>query len=455
MTATSPSMRPRTSPAWQTPGHGPGLRARRRRVRRSGWRRRPRSWRRRPRRSGGPGSWTARAARPWTAERVGMRATRTPSARACSAAAPAACAQLGVVGQQHDLAGVRAADGGGDLAAGRAARRGGRRRRSRRPRRTARPGRRRATTATTAGAGRARVAGRRRRAASPKWVIRMRCGRPASMPASTAAPDVVDVDVDVPQPVAADHDQGVAERVEPAAQRARRRRRRGLQQVDHLEGRAAAPAACASAAGAVLGRGVRAVGAGARARKDVPARRRCPGGPAGLAGDGLAQRAEHGDQAEAAGVDDAGPAQHAELARGARRARRGAPAWAARTTSASAAVGVAAAASAARGGDGEHGALDRVGDRLVRRSAAARQRSAQRRPAPAAPARSAASASFMPRSSWARIVPELPRAPIRAPCDIARNASGEGGRARRGSAGARRGRRRPLRPAWAADSTVR
>ncbi|CAM5550695.1 hypothetical protein SCALM49S_09472 [Streptomyces californicus] len=33
----------------------------------------------------------------------------------------------------------------------------------------------------------------------------------------------------------------------------------------------------------------------------------------------------------------------------------------------------------------------------------------------------------MPRSSWARIVPELPRAPIRAPCAMARTASAVAG----------------------------
>lgn len=58
----------------------------------------------------------------------------------------------------------------------------------------------------------------------------------------------------------------------------------------------------------------------------------------------------------------------------------------------------------------------------------------------------------MPRSSCARIVPELPRAPIRAPCAIARTAS------------ARDGGAEPAAIAWpantastaaAADSTVR
>ncbi|CAM5237723.1 hypothetical protein SVIOM74S_09329 [Streptomyces violarus] len=46
---------------------------------------------------------------------------------------------------------------------------------------------------------------------------------------------VVDMDMDVPQPVAADHDERVAERVEPLTQPLHGRVL-GLQQVDHLEG---------------------------------------------------------------------------------------------------------------------------------------------------------------------------------------------------------------------------
>lgn len=63
-----------------------------------------------------------------------------------------------------------------------------------------------------------------------------------------------------------------------------------------------------------------------------------------------------------------------------------------------------------------------------------------------------ASASFMPRSNWARMVPELPRAPISAPWDMARKDSRRVGSAPRRSAP---GASKTASTASAADSTVR
>ena len=70
---------------------------------------------------------------------------------------------------------------------------------------------------------------RGRSTCSAKWVTRMRSRRAGLDAGLDRRAHVVDVDVDVPEPLAADHDQGVAERGEPLAQRpgSRRRRRRG------------------------------------------------------------------------------------------------------------------------------------------------------------------------------------------------------------------------------------
>lgn len=54
-----------------------------------------------------------------------------------------------------------------------------------------------------------------------------------------------------------------------------------------------------------------------------------------------------------------------------------------------------------------------------RADAAALARAMRSDPVPAP----SASTPAMPRSSWARIVPEFPRAPISAPCAMARTAS--------------------------------
>ena len=89
---------------------------------------------------------------------------------------------------------------------------GRRRSRWRRPRRTAPPGPARPRPRPPPAPVGLRPGPRVRSSCSAKWVTWIRRGRPASMPASTARADVVDVHVDVPQPLAADDDQRVAER---------------------------------------------------------------------------------------------------------------------------------------------------------------------------------------------------------------------------------------------------
>ncbi|GFN07493.1 hypothetical protein Smic_60490 [Streptomyces microflavus] len=84
-------------------------------------------------------------------------------------------------------------------------------------------------------------------------------------------PGVVDMDVDVPEPVAAHHDQGVAERVEPGAQPVHLLVA-GLQEVDHLEG--------GSPAIHVLGAVERALHESAARRNRNPAHRQPHHGPA-------------------------------------------------------------------------------------------------------------------------------------------------------------------------------
>ena len=108
--------------------------------------------------------------------------------------------------------------------------------------------------------------------------------------------DVVDVHVHVPQPLAADHDERVAERGEGVAQ-CGDAVVVGVEEVHHLVG------------GSVLGEAVAVLVhlQGARLR-DVLARRGvAPSGERRLRG------VEQDDDPAAAGVDHAGPAQHVEL----------------------------------------------------------------------------------------------------------------------------------------------
>ena len=166
-----------------------------------------------------PGSWTASAASPCTCAVVGITATRTsvvglggagrdlrrpaPSRRRWAARRPRAAPERVDGLEQH--AGrrpvARAADD--DDRAGLLEELG-----------QARPGRDRDDLAT----GPRRTSGPRAAATcSAKCVTRTRCGRPGLDPGLDRGADVVDVDVDVPEPVAADHDERVAEPGEGAA----------------------------------------------------------------------------------------------------------------------------------------------------------------------------------------------------------------------------------------------
>ena len=156
---------------------------------------------------------------PWTAERVGISATRMPSARACSAAAAAvwrSSASLGSSTTSRAWA-RRMASTSSPLAGGSP----GRARTVVAPASayspaSPSPG----TTATTARCARSR-GGR----SAPVWhVAGGEVGdpdpvRPPGLDARLhGGPGVVDVHVDVPQPVAADHDERVPEGVEPLPQ---------------------------------------------------------------------------------------------------------------------------------------------------------------------------------------------------------------------------------------------
>ena len=111
--------------------------------------------------------------------------------------------------------------------------------------------------------------------------------------------DVVDVDVDVPQAVAADHDERVAERGQRPAQ-PRDRLVVGVEEVHHLVGRA-----------------LRGQVAGRQRDRDRPRAERCGAADRALAGDRGLRGVEDHAQAAAAGVDHAGVLEDLELLGGA------------------------------------------------------------------------------------------------------------------------------------------
>ena len=126
--------------------------------------------------------------------------------------------------------------------------------------------------------------------------------RPAGLDAGLdGGAHVVDVDVDVPEPLAADHDQGVAEPGEGAAQR-RDGLVGGVEEVHHLVRRPAVHQVGAGL-GARSGRGIRSSGLD---------RRRPLAGERGLGG------VEDHHDAAAAGVDHPGVAEDLELVGGPR-----------------------------------------------------------------------------------------------------------------------------------------
>jgi hypothetical protein len=134
------------------------------------------------------------------------------------------------------------------------------------------------------------------RPGAPRGRLLAQVGDPDAVRASRDHPgldrgtDVVGVDVDVPQPAAADHDDRVAELGERRAQHVGRGLL-GVEQVHHLVGAAA------------LVEGV-----------DVERHRRRGGARVtAYAGDGLHERLEQHDEPAPAGVDHACPPQHLEL----------------------------------------------------------------------------------------------------------------------------------------------
>ncbi|CAM5371324.1 hypothetical protein SFUMM280S_09603 [Streptomyces fumanus] len=173
--------------------------------------------------------------------------------------------------------------------------------------------------------------------------------RPAGLDARLhGGAGVVDVHMNVPQPVAADHDEGVPEGVQPGPE-TRHGGVLGLQQVDHLEG-----------GPAVAGRAVPWYGGlHARVRHASGARRGLGASPARQR---LHQRPQHRDQAVPPGVDHPGVSQRRKLCgrRGEGRAGAlvGGPGH-------RRAVAPGALGGVGRGrGDGQHGAFDRVGHGL-------------------------------------------------------------------------------------------
>ena len=238
--------------------------------------------------------------------------------------------------------------------------------------------------------------------------IRTRCGRPAANPASTAAPtsSTCACTCQSPPPPTTTH--GVAEPVQGGPQLGHPaglvRVGHGVQQVHHLVRRSRRRS----------GAGVRRPPAGRPGRRrPAPAaarserRRRC-----GLGPDTTPSPARPAArQPAAARVDPA--AQAASWPGVARRASRPPRPRPPPTTAGRSAVASAAAVAAARRGvgDGQDGALDRPGQRGAgqrARRGPGRPRT-RRRPA----GRRLGRASASPRSSWARIVPELPQAPRR------------------------------------------
>ncbi|CAM5240799.1 hypothetical protein SGLAM104S_09403 [Streptomyces glaucescens] len=254
------------------------------------------------------GSCTASAAMPCTADRVGMRATRMPSARACSAAAAAVCRSSASLGSRTTSRAWarRTACSSSPLAGGSP----GRASTVVAPASAYSPARPSpGTTATTARWTRS-AGGRSPRAvctsSAPKWVIRIRyqqAGLDARLDGGTG---VVHVHVDVPQPVAADHHEGVPERVQPLPQ-PRHGGVVGLQQIDHLEGGAAVlgDRRPFRAGLPVVPRGVlhSRVPPGGRGRRCA----RC------LPRAGLHQCPEHRHEPAPPGVDHSGALQHGEL----------------------------------------------------------------------------------------------------------------------------------------------
>ena len=379
---------------------------------------------------------------PWTAARVGMRATRTPSVAGLLGGGGRGVAQLGVVGQQHHLAGVRAADGVDQLAAG----------------------------GRLAGAG--DHGGGAGLGAQPGEAVAGDHGDDGALGGFGLDADVVAAlggEVGDPDPVrppgldARLHGGPASStwtwtfhspspptttRESPSASsrvaQPVHRSSRGLQQVDHLEGGPAVVEVLGAVERALAERAARRTGRRRQPRHGSAVHRgRGLPGPGtrrpyrSLPGHRLHQRPQDRHQAASAGVHDARPAEDGELLRGRRPGRRAPPRTRRAPPRASSPL-LALRGFGGRRGDGQHGALDRVGDGLPGGARRPGQREAQvsrvdrRRPAPR-PYRAATGPGSC-RSSRGR------RSARRAPWRVRRRRGGCGG------AGLMRRRRPPRRP---------
>ena len=233
---------------------------------------------------------------------------------------------------------------------------------------------------------------------SARSVTRMSRGRPASSAGLDGRPDVVGVDVAVPQALPPDDDDRVAD-ARPHLLKVGDGVGRGLEQVHDLEAQVAHV------------RRTRRVGQG----------RRRPGGGACRATLGQGPAVEHVEQgveeqevAGAAGVDHAGPGQHVEHARASGPARRPRPSGPTRPRPTSRWPCSTAWLRPRRRRPGPRsGWCPRPG--APRPGGPGRRpRPGPRPPRPARPAERG-QPSARPRSSWDRMTPELPRAPIERP----------------------------------------
>ena len=268
---------------------------------------------------------------------------------------------------------------------------------------------------------------------SAKWVTRIRRGRPASMPASIAAPTSSTCTCTFHSPVAADHDERVAEpgelgRAGPATAASSASSRYitsyagppSVRSPVRMPRDRAAAACRAGACGAAGAPPVIADSTARRGSRTAPARRRRPRPPrrAAPAGRGC------------------GPAPRRPPRPRRARPARGAPT---RRSAASAAASAAARATLRM--------VPSTGRPTAAQAASAAwpmpsaKTAAERSPGPACPIRRSSAPT-----SWLRITPELPRAPSSAP----RASAGASGAAGRAPAA-----RRPVAQRARAASTVR
>ncbi len=233
-------------------------------------------------------------------------------------------------------------------------------------------------------------------------------GRPASSAASIDAPDVVGVDVAVPQAFAAHHHDGVPD-ARPHLFEGPHGVVGGLEEVHDLVAQVVAAPGLLDLEPR-LGQGVGDAGVGRR-RDRRGRRQRTPV-------DDRKERVEQQEIARPAGVDHAGLGQDGELfGCPSQRFGRGTVRRLEHLDQRPVAERTLLGPFRRGSGHGEDGALDRSQHGLARRLAGRRQAPGQGRPV-GVPVPSA-STPVRPRSSWHRITPEFPRAPMSEPWAMA------------------------------------